>query len=75
MILYSKRNLIPDRIEDIVAKFHELMKVKENQIQPLKYWNVRNLIFNGHGLNLDDPDYKKIFDEMTLINKKNLKIL
>ena len=72
MILYSKWNLIPDGIEDIVAKFHELIKVKENQIQPLKYWNVRNLIFNGHGLNLDDPDYKKIFDEMTLINKKNL---
>ena len=72
MFLYSNWHIIPNTIEDIVAKFHKLIMDCESRIEPLKYWNSYEFIYNGYGLNLDDPEYKKLFDEMALINKKNL---
>jgi len=72
MFLYSNWKIIPDSISDIVAKFHKLVEEKKSQIEPLNYWNSHEFIYNGYGLNLDDPEYKKLFDEMAFINKNNL---
>ncbi len=72
MFLYSNWGLIPNNIDDIVAKFHKLIEDKNTKIEPLKYWNSREFIYHGYGLNLDNPTYKKIFDEIALINKNNL---
>lgn len=72
MFLYSNWKLIPNNIDDIVAKFHKLIEDKKTEIEPLKYWNSREFIYHGYGLNLDNPEYKKLFSEMALINKNNL---
>ena len=72
MFLYSNWKIIPDSVSDIVAKFHKLVEEKKSQIEPLNYWNSHEFIYNGYGLNLDDPEYKKLFDEIALINKNNL---
>ena len=72
MFLYSNWKIIPNSISDIVAKFHKLVEKKKSQIEPLNYWNSHEFIYNGYGLNLDDSEYKKLFDEMALINKNNL---
>lgn len=72
MFLFSNWRLIPNSIDDIVAKFHKLIEDKKSEIEPLKYWNSHEFIYHGYGLNLDDPEYKKLFDEMALINKDNL---
>lgn len=72
MFLYSNWKIIPDSVSDIVAKFHKLVEEKKSQIEPLNYWNSHEFIYNGYGLNLDDLEYKKLFDEIALINKNNL---
>ncbi|MBP5439564.1 MAG: AAA family ATPase [Fibrobacter sp.] len=72
MFLYSNWKIIPNSISDIVAKFHKLVEKKKSQIEPLNYWNSHEFIYNGYGLNLDDSEYKKLFDEMAFINKNNL---
>lgn len=72
MFLYSNWRIIPNGIDDIVSIFHKLIRGNESRIEPLKYWNSHEFIYNGYGLNLDDPEYKKLFDEMALINKNNL---
>lgn len=72
MFLYSKWGIIPNSIKDIVAKVHKLIENKKSQIEPLNYWNSHEFIYNGYGLNLDDSEYKKLFDEIAIINKSNL---